>query len=340
MFKTSLTLSSIMVAAISGSLLTHPLLAKEDETSPPKLQLAPHLTVSGLSSGGYFAAQFHLAFANEVKGAAILAAGPVYCAKNDLMQALGNCMNQPTATPDLPAINQYLATQQAAGKLAPATALADSKVWLFSGSADATVLPQVSTALYQQYQQWIPKEALRFINDQPFAHHFPTNQAGFTACDKSESPFIASCNYDTSGQLLSHLLGAIKPPASQASGQLVKLQQHQLAPAAAGQLAAEGYLYIPESCASGAACRLHISFHGCKQDVSQVGDAYIRHTGLNEYADTNQLVILYPQVEKSAMAPFNPNGCWDWWGYSGEHYATIDGPQLKAVKQLVEALRQ
>lgn len=140
--------------------------------------------------------------------------------------------------------------------------------------------------------------------------------------------------------MLSHLLGAIKPPASQASGQLVKLQQHQLAPAAAGQLAAEGYLYIPESCASGAACRLHISFHGCKQDVSQVGDAYIRHTGLNEYADTNQLVILYPQVEKSAMAPFNPNGCWDWWGYSDEHYATIDGPQLKAVKQLVEALRQ
>ena len=69
MFKTSLTLSSVIVAAMSG-----PLLAAETETSLPKLQLAPHLTVSGLSSGGYFAAQFHLAFANEVKGAAILAA--------------------------------------------------------------------------------------------------------------------------------------------------------------------------------------------------------------------------------------------------------------------------
>ena len=338
MFKTSLTLSRIMVAAISGSLLTHPLLAKEDETSLPKLQLAPHLTVSGLSSGGYFAAQFHLAFANEVKGAAILAAGPVYCAKNDLMQALGNCMNQPTATPDLPAINQYLATQQAAGKLAPATALADSKVWLFSGSADATVLPQVSTALYQQYQQWIPKEALRFINDQPFAHHFPTKQAGFTACDKSESPFIASCNYDAAGELLKHLLGGVKAQTATSSGQLITINQHQLAAAAKDTLAENGYLYVPQSCASGESCRLHVSFHGCKQNAASVGQAYVTGSGLNNYADTNNIVVLYPQTTASSINPFNPNACWDWWGYTGADYATKEGMQLKAIHQLVQAL--
>jgi hypothetical protein len=38
------------------------------------------------------------------------------------------------------------------------------------------------------------------------------------------------------------------------------------------------------------------------------------------------------------MAPFNPNGCWDWWGYSGENYATKQGPQMAAVKQLIDAL--
>lgn len=334
MLKTGVTLCTIWLTVVS-----QPLFAAENAVPLPRLKLAQEITVSGLSSGGYFAAQFHLAFASEVKGAAILAAGPVYCAKNDLMQALGNCMNQPTAKPDLAGINQYLAQQQASGKLAPASELADSKVWLFSGTADATVLPQVSAALYQQYQQWVPETALRFVNDQPFAHHFPTLFAGFTSCDKSESPFIASCDYDASGKFLTHLLGTIKPAAKQASGQILKLQQHQLAPSAVGQLAAEGFVYIPTSCANGAECKLHISFHGCKQDASQVGDAYIRHTGLNEYADTNQLVILYPQVEKSAMAPFNPNGCWDWWGYSGEHYATVDGPQLKAVKQLADALR-
>jgi hypothetical protein len=34
----------------------------------------------------------------------------------------------------------------------------------------------------------------------------------------------------------------------------------------------------------------------------------------------------------------NPNGCWDWWGYSGEDYATKKGAQMQAVKQLIEAV--
>jgi hypothetical protein len=28
------------------------------------------------------------------------------------------------------------------------------------------------------------------------------------------------------------------------------------------------------------------------------------------------MVILYPQAKKSTLAPSNPNGCFDWWGYS------------------------
>lgn len=306
----------------------------------PELKLSPSLTVSGLSSGGYMAAQFHLAFAPEVSGAAILAAGPVYCARNDLRQALAHCMNQATAAPDLQAINAYLQQQQQAGKLAAPAALANSRVWIFSGSADSTVLPQVSAALYQQYQQWLPAEQLVWINDQPFAHHFPTAKSGLTDCNKSEAPFVASCEYDAAGKLLSHLLGELQDAASNSSGTLLKFDQHQLASAARGQLAQYGYLYVPTACASGNNCRLHVSFHGCRQDASQVGDAFIRYTGLNEYADSNQLVILYPQVEKSAMSPFNPNGCWDWWGYSGEDYATNAGAQIKAVKQLVDALQQ
>ncbi len=33
-------------------------------------------TVSGLSSGAYFAVQMHVAFSNSIKGAAIFAGGP------------------------------------------------------------------------------------------------------------------------------------------------------------------------------------------------------------------------------------------------------------------------
>lgn len=307
---------------------------------PPALNLQEQLTVSGLSSGGYMAAQFHLAFAEYVQGAAILAAGPVYCAQNDLRQALAHCLNQPTASPALAPIATYLHQQQQQGNLASTEAIATSRVWLFSGSADQTVLPQVTAALYQQYQQWLPKEQLQWVNDQPFAHHFPTNKPDMTPCEESVSPFIGSCNYDAAGIFLAHLFGQVNPAATQSSGQLLIIDQHKLAAASRKQLARYGYLYVPQRCAEGISCRLHISFHGCRQDASEVGEAYVRQTGLNEYADTNDLVILYPQVEKSSINPFNPNGCWDWWGYSGANYATKQGKQLQAIQQLVMQLRQ
>ena len=28
---------------------------------------------------------------------------------------------------------------------------------------------------------------------------------------------------------------------------------------------------------------------------------------------------------------YNPNGCWDWWGYTGQNYATKEAVQIRAV---------
>jgi len=48
--------------------------------------------VSGLSSGGFFAVQFHVAYSSLVKGAAIFAGGPFYCAESNLVDAENKCM--------------------------------------------------------------------------------------------------------------------------------------------------------------------------------------------------------------------------------------------------------
>ncbi len=40
------------------------------------------ITVSGLSSGGFFAHQFHVAFSRLVKGAGIIAGGPFGCVES------------------------------------------------------------------------------------------------------------------------------------------------------------------------------------------------------------------------------------------------------------------
>lgn len=297
----------------------------------PPLQLTGDMTVSGLSSGGYMAAQFHLAFSEKVNGAAIIAGGPLYCAQNSLAIAFAHCMGKPDAKPDLTAINQYLDELEKAQLLPDRQNLKDDKVWILHGKNDATVHPNVGKALVSQYQQWLAPENLVFVADQEFAHHFPTDNSQGTACEVSAPPFIGNCNYDAAGELLSHLLGELEPKVDTTTGDLRQLTQSQ----AASQLATTGYAYVPQRCAAGHPCRLHISFHGCKQHVAAVDDAYLRQTGLNHYADSNDLVILYPQAAPSA---FNPHGCWDWWGYTGEQYISRQAPQLQAVMLLAEQL--
>ena len=50
------------------------------------------VTVSGISSGGYMAVQFQVAYSSLVRGAGIVAGGPYYCAEGSVRRALGNCM--------------------------------------------------------------------------------------------------------------------------------------------------------------------------------------------------------------------------------------------------------
>ena len=74
---------------------------------------------------------------------------------------------------------------------------------------------------------------------------------------------------------------------------------------------------------------------------------FVTAAGYNAWADTNRFVVLYPQIRAyngrlpgSKRELINPKGCWDWWGYTGPHYATRDGAQIRAVATMVEQLRQ
>jgi hypothetical protein len=48
-------------------------------------------------------------------------------------------------------------------------------------------------------------------------------------------------------------------------------------------------------------------------------------------------VILYPQAI-SAVIPYNPEGCWDWWGYGGPNFAVRSAPQMVTIMNMVAAL--
>ena len=100
-------------------------------------------------------------------------------------------------------------------------------------------------------------------------------------------------------------------------------------------LSDEGIVYVPEACAADAGCRVHIAFHGCGQNRTFVGDAFARDSGFARWADTNNLIVLFPQT---AATPLNPQGCWDWWGYTGRDYLTRNAPQIVAVRRMLERL--
>lgn len=84
-------------------------------------------------------------------------------------------------------------------------------------------------------------------------------------------------------------------------------------------------------------CRLVVVLHGCLGGRYLLGDEFPELANLDTYADTNNLVILYPQAVAS-LIPDNPEGCWDWWGYDGPKFAVKGAPQMVTITRMVSAL--
>ena len=212
----------------------------------------------------------------------------------------------------------------------------DDKVYLFSGTEDHTVVPPIVRTAVEFYEDiGVPKGAIKFVETVPAGHAFVTENEGL-ACDRTGAPFVVDCDYDQAGQLLNHIYGPLQPRSSAASGSYIVFDQTPfMAELGDPGLSQEGVVYVPKSCAATGSCRVHIAFHGCGQSRSTIGEAFVHETGFARWADTNNLIVLFPQA---AVTPVNPQGCWDWWGYTGHDYLTKDGSQIVAVKRMLDRL--
>lgn len=293
-------------------------------------------TVSGLSSGGYMAVQFHLAHATIVQGVGVVAGGLWGCAQGSASRAAGECMK---GTPDVAARIAEARRAASAGRIDPLAALAGDRVWLFSGYNDGVVRHSAVAALREFYRQIAPGTERFFRHDLPAGHAMVTEQAGGT-CEVTGGSYLADCDYDAAGSMLRFLLGALAPPDASARGRIVRFDQAEFAGGRPRRiaLADEGFAYIPSACAGGARCRVHVALHGCSQSVEKVGEAFVRDAGYNRWAESNRIVVLYPQARGTWGAPWNPYGCWDWWGYTGADYTARAAPQIAAIRAMVDRL--
>lgn len=317
--------------------------AKTDETS-----------VSGISSGAYMAGQFQMAHAKRVTGAAIIAGGPYGCSESifantmpgagtailNLSKAVNGCMLDLLGiwgVSDPEELARKAEERAQKGEIDPIADVVRDRVYLFTGTSDHTVAPSIvkhAAAFYEKLG--VPASNIELVSDLPAGHAFVTDDEG-SACGVSGEPYVVNCNYDQAGALLKHIYGDLQPRAATLTGDFIDFDQRPFFTGGDSDgLAETGVVYVPKACKETPGCRVHIAFHGCAQNREAVGDTFIKESGFARWADTNRFIVLFPQI---ADSPINPQGCWDWWGYTGPQYLTRDAPQIAAVNRMLDALQ-
>jgi poly(3-hydroxybutyrate) depolymerase len=318
-------------------------------------------SISGISSGAFMAVQFGTAWSSVIKGVGIVAGGPFWCAKADsddfinnftlpLMTAQGPC-GTPGPPHEMSDFFGKADAKSASGDIDSLQFVSRQRIYLFHGTNDTVVARSVTDAAADFYRHYLG-EANRgnlYYQAAIGAGHSlvvagdPRN-GGPNACNANASPFIDACGYDQAGIVLRHIYGALNPPnPGPLRGTIKRFDQSVYTKPDipdALSLGDTGFVFVPGECEDGAPCRVHIALHGCVQDFGDVDHHFIDDTGYNAWADSNRLIVLYPQTTKSSFLPFNPLACWDWWSYidHADSYVTKSGAQIRTIKAMLDAL--
>lgn len=357
--STARTIGRVAVAAAMGfafvALVSKAALAQETEAAALRGYGADlsRTSVSGLSSGAFMASQFDVAFSSKLTGAGIVAGGEFYCAgaagvKPLSLAAVTSCMQPIGPAPKAETAYKDAQAFAAKGLIDDPVNLKRQRIYLFSGAKDSVV----STKVVDQADRFfrlagVPAKDIDYEKLPNAGHALLTNRASDIACDSNKDPFINNCGVEQSQQILKWIYGTpgtpLNPPAGKATGDLIAFDQTEFDRAHRASLARVGYVYVPRSCQA-AGCAVHVVFHGCLQNVHKVGLRFVRDTGYNEFADTNRIIVLYPQIAASDEgSPSNPLECWDFWGYTSDDashpdFYTHEAPQMAAVMKMIVRL--
>jgi len=346
-------------------------------TTLPSFKVSPNQhSISGLSSGAFMTVQLHLAHSSLFAGAGIIAGGPYRCVESFrdpsleaedayTLNALYICMTPltPGTGPKAGFLAGLARSTAAAGKIDPIRNLADDRLYIFTGTKDTVVNSPVVQATRDFYLNLgVPASQILFINNRPAGHSILTSNIEDSDEDANQPPYINYGGFMQSHAILDQIYPGLKPPSQQLSGELIRFEQAPFAggDAASVSMAKFGYAYIPDAVRQGATARgVHIALHGCKQGYSYVnfangladianqppyGNRYITTTGYNHKADSNDLIVLFPQATgDDTNKAQNPDGCWDWWGYTAANpkepdYYSKDAVQIRAIYNMLERL--
>lgn len=333
-------------------------------------------SVSGLSSGAFMTVQLHLAHSSCFVGAGIIAGGPYRCAETFrgaapiaedacMLNALYIAMSPlvPMVAPKPAELAKMAKKTAAAGKIDPIQDIRGHRLYIFTGTNDKVLSPLVVKGTYEFYVKLGVAEAdIKFVDDVAAGHSILTSNPEDLPLGANQPPYLNYGGYMQSHCLLRHIHSGLNDPAELLTGQLMRFDQTEFVDGDfdRASMLPFGYVYVPGAVLRGErqARRVHVALHGCKQGYGFVnyvagradtanqppyGNRYVTTTGYNTMAESNDIIVLYPQATGDDSSAQNPDGCWDWWGYTDAgsdqpDYYTKDAIQIKAIYRMLKRL--
>jgi len=318
----------------------------------PRLQIdTKQISVSGISSGADFTVQFHVAFSDVLMGAGVFAGEPYHCAvtrfKDDPPKIpYDHCKTYPNWV-NVTLLGEYAKEEENQGNISPLDNLIDHFIYLYRGEKDPIYLPGSVENTGEFYKLFLKSGTQVLLeNTVPSLHCIPTVNYG-TPCGIEGDPHgIERCNYDGAGICLSHIYQKtpLKPPGMATDDNLFDFDQTLYFGSVFPGLADIGWIYVPQKCqvpSIANPCKLHVFFHGCGMDYSipSFNFTYVKHAGFNYWAESNEMVVLYPQMGGYKNGTTQQKaGCWDSYGDTGADYCLKKGVQMATVRRMINAI--
>ncbi|NTW78207.1 MAG: poly(3-hydroxybutyrate) depolymerase, partial [Syntrophaceae bacterium] len=211
------------------------------------------ISVSGISSGGYMAHQFHVAHSKSVIGAGIIAGGPFFCSKGSIYNLcscvnINNCFIAPA---DVHASIKATQKEAAHNRIDSPENMKTNRVWLFSGRKDTVIPTAVMDTVNKYYKAYLKEENIRYVINDHAAHAMISPNAK-NECGYFGSPYMNNCNnYDAAGELLKWIYDdKLKKRGVANQNHLLEFGQTEFFDAVDDSISMNevGHVYVPEDC--------------------------------------------------------------------------------------------
>lgn len=284
---------------------------------------------SGVSSGAFMAVQLGIVHSKKFKKIGVFSGGPYFCSLGSATQALSVCMKNPKKT-DFQTMDKELKKYENGYLIDSLYHLQKSFFYIVHGKKDPVILSESATNLSSQLGKYKTPHKLEFIEN--LGHGLSQKNVG-SECDKTQIPWVNNC-MESSIEKFFSLTSMEKQKSPSTEGQWYYLSNNSQY-THLNWFSKYTYVFVPQRCET-QQCSAHLALHGCLQSPEFVKNDFYTQSGYIEASKVHNVIMIFPDIKKSKE---NPNGCWDWYGYTDKFFATNKAQQIQFLNNVTEKIQ-